>query len=294
MPRVQQIPEQLRQGPFTVAFAERLGFSRHRLRGPNWRRLGCGIYVWTALEVGLLAELVAIQHRLPEPCVFSGRTAAHLYGLDLAATNPVEVTAPPGVAVRPRPDLLIRGAALTRGDVTTRGQLRVTSPVRTCFDLARSLDLVEAVVSIDAALQRGLVSLGELREYVARMGRARRVPAVRRVLELVEPNAESPMESRLRLVLVLGGLPRPAVQLDVLDAAGRFLGRPDLLYPDARLAIEYDGATHQDNLGADLRRQNRLQNAGYLLLRYTAADVYQRPETIIDQVRGQLAARRAA
>jgi hypothetical protein len=126
------------------------------------------------------------------------------------------------------------------------------------------------------------------------MERVRGVPAARRAVDLVQEQVESPMESRLRLVLVLGGLPRPAVQVEFRDAAGSFLGRRDLLYPAGRLAIEYDGATHRERMVADHRRQNPLQSAGYLLLRYTATDVYHRPDVIVDQVRGQLAARRAA
>ena len=99
------------------------------------------------------------------------------------------------------------------------------------------------------------------------------------------------METRLRMILVLGGLPRPAVQVELRDGTGRFLARPDLLYPGARLAIEYDGSNHRDRLVADNRRQNRLQRAGYTLLRYTAPDVFDRPGAVLAEVRGELNAR---
>ena len=72
------------------------------------------------------------------------------------------------------------------------------------------------------------------------------------------------------MILVLGGLPRPQVQVELRDINGTFLARPDLLYATARLAIEYDGATHRDSTVADNRRQNRLHRAGFQLLRYTA------------------------
>jgi hypothetical protein len=261
MPRLQQIPEQLKRGPFTVAQAERLGFGRQRLRGPNWRRLGTGIYVWGDCETDALAELRAIQCRLPAGCVFSGRTAAQLHGMDEDGTAVVDVTTPPGVVLRPRPGVCVHSAALDPADVTIRAHLRTTTPLRTCFDLARSLPLVEAVTILDGAIARRVVALSGLREYVARMERVRGVPAARRVVELVVSNVESPMGSRLRLILVLGGLPRPAVQVELPDPGGRLLGRPDLLYRAERLAIEYDGATHRDSLVADHRRQNLLQGA---------------------------------
>ena len=77
------------------------------------------------------------------------------------------------------------------------------------------------------------------------------------------------METRLRLALVLAGLPKPEVQVSLPGVHAR----ADLYYPAAGLVIEYDGATHRESLGADNRRQNRLVNAGYRVLRFTATDV---------------------
>ncbi|HKC18588.1 MAG TPA: DUF559 domain-containing protein [Candidatus Dormibacteraeota bacterium] len=81
------------------------------------------------------------------------------------------------------------------------------------------------------------------------------------------------METRTRVKLLVAGLPAPCVQADLHDASGAFLGRVDLFYPDVRLVIEYDGQNHKGSLAADLRRQNALINAGYNVLRFTAADV---------------------
>jgi hypothetical protein len=125
MTRRQEIPDQLKRGPFTVGDAERLGFSRQRLRGPNWRRLGWGAYTWAG---------------------------------------------------------------------------------------------------------RGETENDELATLV----------------------------------------------------------RPDLLYPEARLAIEYDGANHRNRLVADNRRQNPLQRAGYSMLRFTAPDVSDRPHAVLADVSAEL------
>ena len=99
------------------------------------------------------------------------------------------------------------------------------------------------------------------------------------------------METRLRLLLVLAGLPHPRGQVSLRDDFGLFLARPDLYYPDARLAIEYDGATHRVSLAADNRRQNRLIDAGYRLLRFTAGDVLDTPAAVVSMVRRALQAR---
>lgn len=191
------------------------------------------------------------------------------------------------------PEQLKRGlrfdrSATQRLRLGSCGPFAVTTLLRACFDLARSLPLVEAVAALDRALYQRRVALPELRTYVAGRRRHPGIAQARRVVELVEPGVESPMESRLRMILVLGGLPRPQVQVELRDATGRFHGRPDLLYPRARLAIEYDGDNHRDRLAADNRRQNRLHRAGCTLLRYTAADVYSPPGAILDEVRAQL------
>ena len=106
---------------------------------------------------------------------------------------------------------------------------------------------------------------------------------------MAEPATESVMETRLRLVLVLSGLPRPNVQTDLNDATGQFIARPDLDCPHKRLAIEYDGATHRDSLAQDNRRQNRIMEAGYSLLRFTAGDIFNTPASVAALVQRALA-----
>lgn len=164
----------------------------------------------------------------------------------------------------------------------------MTSALRTVLDLGRSLELVEAVVAVDMALHKRLVEQSELRRSVVANEGRKGVAQQRRVVDLAEPGAESAMETRLRLLLVLAGLPRPSVQVPLHDEHGWFLGRPDLYYPAERLGIEYDGSTHRDSLAGDDRRQNRLVNAGIRLLRFTAADVLRSPTSVIAQVRAGL------
>jgi very-short-patch-repair endonuclease len=147
-------------------------------------------------------------------------------------------------------------------EVTMARGLPATTIDRTFRDLRRRLPPVEVLVLADHALR-------------LRLGRFD---------ELAEP-AESPMETRLRWTLLQAGLPRPQVQTELRDSDGRFLGRADLYYPQARLVIEYDGANHRDRLIEDNRRQNSLLNAGFRILRFTAAD---QPESITAQVKRAL------
>ncbi len=68
-----------------------------------------------------------------------------------------------------------------------------------------------------------------------------------------------------------------------------FVARPDIYYPIHRLAIEYDGATHKDSVAGDNRRQNRLLEAGYRVLRFTAGDVFGNPAGVASLVRRTIA-----
>jgi hypothetical protein len=103
--------------------------------------------------------------------------------------------------------------------------------------------------------------------------------------------AEFHFEIALLTILGRGSSPRPQAQVPLHDRAGRFLGRPDFYYPLDRLAVEYDGAHHRENLTGDNRRQNRLIDAGYRLLRFTAADVLSAPDSIVALVRRALSAK---
>ena len=174
----------------------------------------------------------------------------------------------------------IRRCRLDSDEVVLRKGFRVTSALRTVVDPCCRLDLVEAVACLDAALHMKLIRLDDVKPRPGSPG----VKRLRRAIELAEPATESPMETRLRLLLVLAGLPHPQVQVPLHEV----FARADLYYPHARLVIEYDGATHRDSLAADNRRQNRLIEAGYRVLRFSASDVLGEPAAVVELVRRAL------
>ena len=286
MTRRPLIPDELTSRPFHFEEAWRHGLTKYNLDGPTWTRLGGGYYALREIADLPLVRLAAAAQRLPGAGVFSGCTAAWLHGLDVEPCNPIEVTVPIGCSVRRLAGISVERCVEIEKSIVKR--LPVTPRVRTVADLGCRLPLVEAVVVLDMALQGHLVVAEELCKWASMHLGYRGVRRLRRAIELAEPAVESPMESRLRVLLVLAGLPRPQVQVPLRDQSGLFVGRPDLYYPCQRLAIEYDGATHRESLAADNRRQNRLVNAGYRLLRFTAADVLSAPHAIVSLVRQAL------
>lgn len=277
------IPVELRSGLFSLQDARRAGLSREQLAGQSWRRVERGVYGWAKLADDPMLQLTAVNRRLPK-AVFSGRTAGWLHGLDLPPVDPVEVIVQ-DVRISSRSGVHLRRATLAPVDVVRLRGLPATSALRTAVDLGSQRVLVDAVIGLDMALHKRIVSLNELRSFCEANRGAKRIAKLRRAIELTEPATESPMETRLRMLLVTARLPRPRAQVPLHDQQGRFLGRPDLYYPEHRLGLEYDGGTHRDSLVAGNRRQNRLLNGGFRLLRYTAADIFQAPESVIGQVR---------
>jgi hypothetical protein len=278
------VPVELRIGPFTSAEASDVGVTRDQLRGAAYRRLGSGLYRWAGLKESPLLKLTAVARRMPDGSAFSGRTALWLHGLELRH-DPIEVTIPAASGSGRRAGVSVRRAALSRDEIVTRRGLPTTSAHRTVVDLAGRDPLTEGVVAADVVLHARLITIAQLRTHIAAHARAKGVARLRRVVDLAEPKTESPMETRLRMLLVLAGLPRPEVQADITDHQGNVLARPDLLYPSQRLAIEFDGGNHRDRLVEDNRRQNGLIHAGFRFLRFTAADVYGTPDLVAIQVR---------
>ncbi len=285
---MRRIPDDLLSGTFTLGEARGLGVGRRELRTPSWRHVAYNRYRWAALQFDEDVPLGILLDSLPAGSALSGFSAARVLGLDVPLPKRPEVSVPPDIGIAARRQATIRRVILTPEDLTTSRGLPVTTPLRTCFDLAGRLSPVEAVVIVDMALHAGLFDLPGWVSYVTSHRGRKGVAGARRTLEHAEPKAESPMESRLRMLLVGAGLPRPQAQVALCDAHGTFVGRPDLYYPEAQLGVEYDGENHRDRLTSDNRRQNRLHQVGVTLLRYTASDFSERPHAIVGEVRAAL------
>lgn len=289
MPRTPNIPPELTNKPFSLTEARHAGLTLSALRGKAWRRVGAELYCWTGLQADPGALLAGWRDVLPADAVFAGATAAWILGLDFDPTNPVEIIVPTNSGVRARTGLSVRRCEIFSGEAVAIRGLKATTLLRTLLDLCHRWTPVEALVAIDMAIGLGLTRAAELNRY-ARAIRGRQGASRYRSLVRIAGAAESPMETRLRWLLIQARLPCPEIQADLHDGDRQFLGRADLYYPVARLVIEYDGGNHRERLVDDNRRQNRLINAGFRLLRFTAADVLGRPDVVAAQVRGALGA----
>ena len=226
-----------------------------QLYGPRYRRIYPDVFAPAGLAPDLAlrsraAYLLARDHG----GVLAGYSAALLLGADCAPLHaPAEVLVPG--YMRAHTGLLVRFGTPTGCDVVEADGCRVTAPLRTAWDLARRLPLIEAVVAVDALAHGRAFAPADLLARCAAQRGARGCRSVAAVVAWADPRAESPMESRLRVRLVRGGLPKPAVQYEVRDEYGFVLARVDLAYPESKLAIEYDGALHFNRHRTELDRQ---------------------------------------
>jgi hypothetical protein len=264
--------------------------TRGVLYDPGYRRLYPDIHVSASAELDLETWSRA-AHELVAPCgALAGYSAAELHGASCAPEGaPAEVILDE-YRRRADPMLVVHLDAVAPDEITFIEGMRVTTPERTAADLARwAPSMAEAVVAVDALSFACRFTPEVIVELVAPGSRgAARVP---RVVALADRKSQSPMESRIRVAIVLAGLPPPVSQYPVVLAGREFA--LDLAYPDVQLAIEYNGADHlrPDRALRDLEREQLLVASGWRIIRFGAVMALHYPRTIAARVRQELHAR---
>lgn len=260
-----------------------------RLRGPRFRRLFPDVYCTAGDEPPDLRLRSLGAYRLVEGRgVLSGYSAAVLLDADCAPHPeiPAEVTVADGGGQRAHPGLTVRRDRLAPGETTVVDGVGCTSPLRTAYDLARQDDLVEAVVALDRLANRHRFPPDLLLHFAAHYRGGRGTARLCTTLAHANPYAGSPMETRLRMIIVRAGLPRPRVQWVVQDLEARTAVWLDLAWPEHRIGVEYEGGGHTTPVEVlrDAGRYTRLVDRGWRIYRYTWLDVYRNPERIIAEL----------
>ncbi|TWJ20766.1 endonuclease domain-containing protein [Micromonospora endolithica] len=248
--------------------------TRAELRSGAWRPLFKDVYADARLAVSHPTRCAAAARWLiPPGAAIAGRSAAALFGAGRVEPHePLDVLVPVARRFGPVAGLAVHTAAQVPGtDVARRAGVPVTTPERTCWDLAQWLRVEDAVALVDVLVRRRLVDPARLGERAHRHAGERGWRRMLRVAELTDGGAESPPESRLRVRLVLAGLPAPVTQF-VVERNGAFVARLDLAWPQWKIAIEYDGIWHHDpqQLHRDRRRLNRLVGDDWIVLHLTS------------------------
>jgi Protein of unknown function (DUF559) len=249
--------------------------TRRQLQSGLYRRLLRNVYADPSLPADHQLHARAAALLMPGDAALGGRSAAAWFGAPFAAaTEPVLVLVPPGVAWRGPRGVRVHRTEFAPDDVLGLDDVRVTAPLRTAWDIATLESVPTAVGLLDGMVRAGHLTAAALLELTSTRRGTWGSARASTVAPLVDGRSESPPESWVRVAAVRAGLPAPVPQFDVVHA-GEFVGRVDLAWPDERLIVEYEGAHHFEGLQIvrDDERYRRLTEAGWTVLRLSAADL---------------------
>ena len=277
--------------PFTRASGLAAGITSGVLRGPRFRRVGHGLYVDAGSTISPLDAARATLIGYDDRAHASHASAARIHGLPLPALADEHVSVAEPAHHKARAGARVH-VSRSAEIVTVRG-VRVSSARQTFLDLAAVLELVDLVVLGDALVRAGLSTPEALVEFCA-ASRGRSARAARRAAALVRAGVDSPMETRLRLLLVLSGLPEPEVNRTIRADNGDPVRKYDLSWPAARVIVEYDGRQHIEREAqweADLDRREAIDDEGWRIIVVTSRGIYRDPGRTVARVWRALRAR---
>ena len=267
-----------------------LGLSRHRIEArveaKRLYRLHRGVYAVGHEALTPKSHFIAAVYACGPGSLLSHRAAGALQGL-LDATAVIEVTAARGCKAKGG-ITVHRSRHVHLDDRAEIDGIPTTSVARTLVDLA---DVLNERQLTRAVRQAELLKVFDLRAIEAvldrvsgRTGRHR----LRRVLVAYRPEPHllrSRAERRLKRLCERHHLPQPQFNVQV---SGREV---DAYWPEAKLALEFDGAeTHQTRFAfhEDRRRDRALAVEGVQSLRVTWPDL---DATLAEQVQKILSQR---
>jgi hypothetical protein len=271
--------------PFTRAQARAIGLTDGQLRGHDFVRLFRNVLIARGLPVSLYTRARGALLVAPGSAFISHDTAAGLWGGSGPESSDVHVT------ISRQHSLHISGIRAHQSDrpraTTWIGGIRISTPEQTFIDLGSKLDLVQLVVLGDRLVRRERTTPQRLvratddwygfhRELVGRAAR------------LVRTGVDSPPESRLRMLMVLAGLPEPTVNHIIRDPdTGAWLRRFELAYRELLLAIEYEGRQHRDDddiWAADIERREDLEHDAWRIVQVISDGLFTTPLRTLQRI----------
>ena len=271
--------------PFTRAAAIAAGIDPRLLRGSRFRRIFRGVYVDAGVpDAPLVRGQAALALFRSVPAFASHATAARIHGVPLPALPDEHVSV--FRAADRRAHANVRVHVCPSAMLVEVAGIKVSSYRQMFVELGTLLNLVDLVVVGDNLVRKGRISARALVDFCAASSHR----GARRALlaaSYVRSGVDSPMETRLRMLLVLAGFPEPEVNLKLRTEDGQPVRSYDLSYPAARVIVEYDGRHHVERVEqweADLERREAIDDDGWRILVVTSAGIYRRPEETVLRV----------
>jgi hypothetical protein len=252
----------------------------------RYTKLYRNVYVRNGVELTALDWAYAAWLWSGGKATLVGHSAAALLGSRWIPTDaPVEVAHSRRVAAS---GIKVHSDELRVDEVRTIDGIDCTTAARTAYDFGRRLPLENAVIRIDALLNATAATPRSVEDIARSHPGARSIRRLWTALDLVDAGAESPQETRLRLLLVQSGLPRPVTQIPVCNQWGRVVRRIDMGWPEWMVGAEYDGEQHftnPDDYSNDIDRLEFLAARGWAIVRVSAKQLRYRRAAVVERVR---------
>lgn len=278
--------------PFLAFEAVAAGTLTYRELKRNFVEVFPGVFVAVGADLSMVGYSKAGWLWSQRKAILAGLSAAAALGSKwIDAKTPVELIH----SNRRQPTgIVIHADNLLPGETTTATGLPVTTAARTAYDLGRRLDLVNGVLRIDALVNATDVKVVDVEALMRRHPRARGLVQLRETLALVDGGAESPYESRTRLLLVLNNFPVPETQIPVLDGSGFVVARIDMGWREYKVGVDFEGAHHwtePKQFSKDVERYAALPELGWADVRLTSGILHNRPQVFLRRVSEALISR---
>lgn len=215
--------------------------------------------------------------------VITGRAAAALHGAKwISVETPIEVLWSNN---RPPDGIITRREPIAPGEILWHKGIPMATPARAGLDLGRHLPRDDAVAALDSLAAATGVTAEEILELSHRYKGSRGARRCREAVGLMDAGAQSPQETKLRLILIDKGFPRPQTQIAVIDDDGYVFAYLDMGWQHLKIAVEYDGEHHRTDDAQyrwDAKRLRKIMAKGWIHIRVIKGD---RPREIATWVK---------
>lgn len=300
---LEPLPEDLAAGSFTSSDAAACGVSRKRQRQPDLAIPSRGIRVPLGGDATTCANLRTYT-ALDDASTLTHHSGARIWSLSLPGWMQedwrIHVARERGASKPRRRNVIGHRLTFKPGEVVIRDGVRVTSPARTWLDLACLLNVDELIAAGDSAVvahgpefpvpKAPLATIADLRRMVASHPGMRGMKTARLALPEIRVGADSPQETRMRLILARTKLGEPVLNHVIRNGWGQPAVWPDAAYPEYRLALQYDGGHHSDPVQAtrDRKRKEATERLGWTELRIFKDDLDGDKPLVLEKVRAAL------
>ena len=258
-----------------------------------------GVHVTRGHDVGFLAQVRAALTTQEPPSAATFTTAAAVQRLRWIphewydVRRDAHIAVPAHTARRHRAGLRLHRRDIRPGDVTEVGGVACFSVTRTLIELARdpAVPRLLVVQIIDGALRDRRATKVDLEQCLARFRGERGIARARELVRLSRGGVDSPAETRMRLMLLDGGIVDIEVGLEINDDDGLLLARGDLGLKRYLIWGEYDG--FDSHSGQRVFRSDRvgdrwLRRRGWHVMRFVDED-FTRPAAVVREWKAAIA-----